>query len=144
LFNPLNVEIVRWTIIKCLIEGEARTQATLLPDCLADYVAEENPTRVVDVFVDELDVVALGFEGIDPAATDPPAYHPGVMLKIQIYSYFNRIQSSRRLEREAGRNVELMWLTAHLVSDFKTIAHFPSTTAKPFAAYELHLRTLSY
>jgi len=83
----------------------------LLPECLDDYVAEENPVRVVDVFVDELDLGALGFEGGDPAATGRPAYHPAVLLKIYICGYLNRIQSSRRLEREAQRNVELMWLT---------------------------------
>src|SRR5476649_3031674 len=110
--------------MKRFIEGEARTQVTLLPECLDDYVAEENPVRVVDVFVDELDLGALGFEGVDPAATGRPAYHPAVLLKIYIYSYLNLIQSSRRLEREAERNVELMWLTGRLAPDFKTIADF--------------------
>jgi len=86
----------------------------LLPECLDDYVAEENPVRVVDVFVDELDLGPLGFEGVDPAATGRPAYHPAVLLKIYIYGYLNRIQSSRRLEREAERNVELMWLAGRL------------------------------
>jgi transposase len=105
--------------MKRFIEGEARTQVTLLPECLDDYVAEENPVRVVDVFVDELDLGALGFEGVDPAATGRPAYHPAVLLKIYIYGYLNRIQSSRRLEREAERNVELMWLTGRLAPDFK-------------------------
>ncbi|MGF6287805.1 transposase [Pseudomonas silensiensis] len=82
--------------MKRFIEGEARTQVTLLPEYLDDYVAEENPVRVVDVFVDELDLGALGFEGVDPAATGRPAYHPAVLLKIYIYGYLNRIQSSRR------------------------------------------------
>ncbi|VVO61521.1 IS1182 family transposase ISPpu16 [Pseudomonas fluorescens] len=102
----------------------------MLPECLDDYVAEENPVRVVDVFVDELDLGALGFEGVDPAATGRPAYHPAVLLKIYIYGYLNRIQSSRRLEREAERNVELMWLTGRLAPDFKTIADFRKDNGK--------------
>ena len=110
--------------MKRFIEGEDRTQITLLPECLEDYVAEDNPVRVVEVFVDELDLGGLGFEGVDPAATGRPAYHPSAMLKIYIYGYLNRIQSSRRLEREAQRNVELMWLTQRLAPDFKTIADF--------------------
>src|ERR1035437_10073303 len=100
--------------MKRFIQGEERTQATLLPDLLDDYVADTNPVRVVDVFVDELDLGQLGFEGVDPAETGRPAYHPAVLLKIYIYGYLNRIQSSRRLEREAQRNVELMWLTGRL------------------------------
>ena len=116
--------------MKRFIEGEARTQVTLLPECLGDYVTEENPVRVVDVFVDELDLGALGFEGVDPAATGRPAYHPAVLLKIYIYGYLNRIQSSRRLEREAERNVELMWLTGRLAPDFKTIADFRKDNGK--------------
>jgi transposase len=97
---------------------------TLLPACLDDYVEAENPVRVVEVFVDGLDLGELGFEGIDPAATGRPAYHPAVLLKLYIYGYLNRIQSSRRLEREAQRNVELMWLSGRLMPDFKTIANF--------------------
>ena len=97
---------------------------TLLPACLDDYVEAENPVRVVEVFVDGLDLGALGFVGVDPAATGRPAYHPAVLLKLYIYGYLNRIQSSRRLEREAQRNVELMWLTGRLMPDFKTIANF--------------------
>jgi len=116
--------------MKRFIEGEARTQVTLLPEYLDDYVAEENPVRVVDVFVDELDLGALGFEGVDPAATGRPAYHPAILLKIYIYGYLNRIQSSRRLEREAERNVELMWLTGRLAPDFKTIADFRKDNGK--------------
>ncbi|KEX93577.1 transposase [Pseudomonas putida] len=116
--------------MKRFIEGEARTQVTLLLECLDDYVTEENPVRVVDVFVDELDLGALGFEGVDPAATGRPAYHPAVLLKIYIYGYLNRIQSSRRLEREAERNVELMWLTGRLAPDFKTIADFRKDNSK--------------
>src|SRR5207247_9228998 len=97
---------------------------TLLPECLDDYIGEDNPVRVIDAFVDELDLQTLGFEGAEPAATGRPSYHPAVLLKIYIYGYLNRIQSSRRLEREAQRNVELMWLTGRLRPDFKTIANF--------------------
>jgi transposase len=110
--------------MKRFIEGEERTQVTLLPECLDDYIAEDNPIRVVDVFVDELPLHELGFEGAEPAATGRPSYHPVVLLKIYIYGYLNRVQSSRRLEREAQRNVELMWLTGRLAPDFKTIADF--------------------
>jgi len=110
--------------MKRFIEGDDRTQVTLLPECLDDYVESENPVRVIEVFVDGLDLSALGFVGVDPAATGRPAYHPAVLLKIYIYGYLNRVQSSRRLEREAQRNVELMWLTGRLTPDFKTIANF--------------------
>jgi transposase len=110
--------------MKRFIEGEDRTQVTLLPACLEDYVEAENPVRVVEVFVDGLDLGELGFVGVDPAATGRPAYHPAVLLKLYLYGYLNRIQSSRRLEREAQRNVELMWLTGRLRPDFKTIANF--------------------
>jgi transposase len=116
--------------MKRFIQGEDRTQATLLPELLDDYVADTNPVRVVDVFVDELDLGQLGFEGVDPAATGRPAYHPAILLKIYIYGYLNRIQSSRRLEREAQRNVELMWLTGRLMPDFKTIANFRKDNGK--------------
>jgi len=116
--------------MKRFIEGEERTQVTLLPECLDDYVGEDNPVRVVDVFVDELDLGTLGFDGVDPAMTGRPAYHPAVLLKIYIYGYLNRIQSSRRLEREAQRNVELMWLTGRLAPDFKTIADFRHDNGK--------------
>jgi transposase len=110
--------------MKRFIEGEQRAQVTLLPACVDDYVSEDNPVRVVDVFVDQLDLRELGFAGVEPAETGRPAYHPAVLLKIYIYGYLNRIQSSRRLEREAQRNVELMWLTGRLTPDFKTIADF--------------------
>ena len=110
--------------MKRFIEGEERSQITLLPECLDDYIAEDNPVRVVDVFVDELKLQELGFEGAEPAATGRPSYHPSVLLKIYIYGYLNQVQSSRRLEREAQRNVELMWLTGRLAPDFKTIADF--------------------
>jgi transposase len=110
--------------MKRFIEGQDRSQVTLLPECLDDYIGEDNPVRVVDAFVDELDLEALGFEGATAAATGRPAYHPSVLLKVYIYGYLNRIQSSRRLEREAQRNLELMWLTGRLAPDFKTIADF--------------------
>ena len=110
--------------MKRFIQGEGRNQVTLLPECLDDYISEDNPVRVVDVFVDELDLTELGFAGITPAATGRPGYHPATLLKIYIYGYLNRIQSSRRLEREAQRNIELMWLTEQLSPDFKTIADF--------------------
>ena len=106
------------------VEGADRRQPTLLPSCLDDYVSEDNPARVVDVFVDELDLRALEFEGVAPAPTGRPAYHPGTLLKLYIYGYLNRVASSRRLEREAQRNVELMWLTGKLAPDHKTIANF--------------------
>ncbi|CAI8971380.1 transposase [Pseudomonas sp. IT-347P] len=116
--------------MKRFIQGEHRGQGTLLPESLDDYVSDTNPVRVVDVFVDELDLVKLGFEGAIPADTGRPAYHPAILLKIYIYGYLNRIQSSRRLEREAQRNVELMWLTGRLMPDFKTIANFRKDNSK--------------
>jgi transposase len=106
------------------VEGQDRGQITLFPDCLEDWIGEDNPVRVIDAFVDELDLADLGFGGVDPEATGRPAYHPSVLLKLYIYGYLNRVQSSRRLEREAGRNVEVMWLTGRLVPDHKTIADF--------------------
>jgi transposase len=106
------------------IEGQDRTQSVLFPERLDDWIDEDNPVRAVDVFVDELDLVNLGFERARPAETGRPAYHPATLLKIYIYGYLNRIQSSRRLEREAQRNVELIWLTGRLMPDFKTIADF--------------------
>ena len=110
--------------MKRFVEGEDRTQGVLLPEFLDDYVAEDNPVRVIDVFVDELDLRALGFEGVAQEATGRPAYHPATMLKIYVNGYINQIQSSRRLERETGRDVEMMWLTGRLTPDFKTIADF--------------------
>ena len=110
--------------MKRFIEGEDRHQVTLLPECLDDYIGEDNPVRVVDVFVDELNLAALAFDGTAPASTGRPAYHPSVLLKIYIYGYLNRVQSSRRLERETQRNLELIWLTGRLTPDFKTIADF--------------------
>ncbi|MCK1791099.1 IS1182 family transposase [Pseudomonas violetae] len=116
--------------MKRFIQGEHRGQGTFLPESLDDYVTEANPVRVVDVFVDEIDLVKLGFESAIPADTGRPAYHPAILLKIYIYGYLNRIQSSRRLEREAQRNVELMWLTGRLMPDFKTIANFRKDNSK--------------
>ena len=116
--------------MKRFIEGEHRTQCTMLPELLDDYITEYNPARVVDVFVDNLDLRDLGFDRVDPAATGRPSYHPAVLLKIYVYGYLNRIQSSRRLEREAQRNIELMWLTCKLSPDFKTIADFRKDNGK--------------
>jgi transposase len=110
--------------MKRFIEGEARSQSLLFPERLDDYVAEDNPVRAIEVFAESLDLGKLGFEGVEPEATGRPAYHPAVLLKIYIYGYLNRIQSSRRLERETQRNVELIWLTGKLMPDFKTIADF--------------------
>ncbi|NNE64300.1 MAG: IS1182 family transposase [Gammaproteobacteria bacterium] len=111
------------------IEGEARTQATLFPEALDEYITEENPVRVIDVFVDGLGLASMGFKVL-PADTGAPSYHPSTMLKLFIYGYLNRIQSSRRLERESGRNVELMWLLGRLAPDFKTIADFRKNNTK--------------
>ena len=106
------------------VAGVDRGQATLLPECLEDWVDENNPVRAVDVFVDAFKLADLGFLGVQPHATGRPAYHPAVLLKLHIYGYLNRVQSSRRLEREAGRNLEVMWLTGRLAPDHKTIADF--------------------
>jgi len=105
------------------IEGENRFQSTLFPESVDDYVEEDSVVRVIDVFIDRLDISGLGFKA-EPAETGRPGYHPRTMLKIYVYGYLNRIHSSRRLEREAKRNVELMWLSARLAPDFKTIADF--------------------
>jgi transposase len=110
--------------MKRFIEGVDREQSTLFPERLEDWVGEVNPVRVIDVFVDELDLGGLGFGRARPEATGRPGYHPSVLLKLYIYGYLNRVQSSRRLEREAGRNVEVMWLLGRLVPDHKTIADF--------------------
>src|SRR6202041_282756 len=110
--------------MKRFVEGEERRQGVLLPEYLDDFVAEENQVRVIEAFVDELDLQGLGFAGVAPEATGRPAYHPATMMKIYVYGYVNQIASSRRLEREARRNVELMWLTGRLAPDFKTIADF--------------------
>ena len=105
------------------VEEADRGQWTLLPECLVDFIDESNPVRVIDVFVDALDLAEMSFEGVEPA-TGRPSYHPSVLLKLYIYGYLNRVQSSRRLEREAGRNVEVMWLLGRLAPDHKTIADF--------------------
>ena len=112
------------------IEGQDRTQVTLLPECLDDFVDEDNPVRVIDAFVAGLELGALGFGGVSPKSTGRPGYDPAVLLKIYIYGYLNRIQSSRRLERECQRNLELMWLTGRLAPDFKTIADFRRDNGK--------------
>ena len=106
------------------VEGIDREQGTLFPECLADWIDEDNAVRVIDAFVDKLDLSRLGFDGVAPEATGRPSYHPSVLLKVYIYGYLNRVQSSRRLEREASRNIEVMWLTGRLVPDHKTIADF--------------------
>src|SRR3979490_2079641 len=106
------------------VQGADRGQSTLLPECLDDWVADDNPVRVIDAFVAALDLAELGFGGVEPAGTGRPSYHPAALLKLYIYGYLNRVHSSRRLEREAGRNVEVMWLLARLAPDHKTIADF--------------------
>src|SRR5262245_17540158 len=146
--------------MKRFVAGPDRGQSTLLPECLDDFIGESNPVRVIDVFVDALDLAEMGFDGVDPAATGRPAYHPSILLKLYIYGYLNRVQSSRRLEREAGRNVELMWLLSRLAPDHKTIADFREhpfgtikarmgathflTTTLPKVAAEMALSVLAY
>jgi transposase len=116
--------------MKRFIEGADRTQVSLLPDCVDDYVGTDNPVRVIEAFVEQLDLREMGFESVDPEVTGRPAYHPSVLLKIYIYGYLNRVQSSRRLEQETQRNLELMWLTGRLMPDFKTIANFRKDNGK--------------
>ena len=110
--------------MKRFIEGSDRGQSTLLPECLDDWVEESNPVRVVDAFVDALSLAELGFKDVEPAVTGRPGYHPAALLKLYIYGYLNRVQSSRRLEREARRNLEVIWLLRRLAPDDKTIADF--------------------
>jgi transposase len=110
--------------MKRFVEGADRGQSTLLPECLDDFIDESNPVRVIDAFVDALDLAEMGFGGAEPSATGRPSYHPSIHLKLYIYGYLNRVQSSRRLEREAARNVEVMWLLGRLAPDHKTIADF--------------------
>src|SRR6476619_7649507 len=110
--------------MKRFVEGTDRGQATLFPECLEDWIDEDNPVRVIDAFVDKLDLPRVGFDGVVPQATGRPSYHPATLLKLYVYGCLNRVQSSRRLEREAGRNVEVMWLTGRRVPDHKTIADF--------------------
>ena len=116
--------------MKRFVEGADRGQSTLLPECLDDFIDEINPVRAIDAFVDALDLGGLGFAGVEPAATGRPSYHPSALLKLYIYGYLNRVQSSRRLEREAGRNVEVMWLLGRLVPDDKVIADFRKDNGK--------------
>ena len=110
--------------MKRFVAGIAREQAMLFPEYLEDWVDEDNPVRVIDAFVERLDLLTLGFDGVAPEATGRPSYHPAALLKLYIYGYLNRVQSSRRLEREAGRNVEVMWLIGRLIPDHKTVADF--------------------
>jgi transposase len=110
--------------MKRFVEGVDRGQSTLLPECLDDWIDEDNPVRAIDVFVDKLDLAAVGFGRVAPKATGRPSYHPSVLLKLYIYGYLNRVPSTRRLEREAGRNLEAMWLRGRLAPDHKTIADF--------------------
>src|ERR1700710_1371538 len=114
----------RGEVMQGFVQGSDRQQTTLLPECLDDWVDEGNSIRAVDGFVDAVELRDLGVDGVDPAATGRPSYHPSVLLKLYIYGYLNRVQSSRRLEREAGRNLEVMWLTGRLAPDHKTIADF--------------------
>jgi len=116
--------------MKRFVEGEDRSQSTLFPERLDEYIAEDNPVRAIDAFVDELNLASLGFERVQPQVTGRPGYHPATLLKIYVYGYLNRIQSSRRLERETQRNVEMMWLTGRLMPDFKTIADFRKNNGK--------------
>lgn len=116
--------------MKRFIEEASRTQVSLLPESLDDFITEDNPIRVVEAFVEQLDLTAQEFDGVVPAATGRPSYHPAVLLKIYLYGYLNRIQSSRRLERECQRNLELMWLSGRLAPDFKTIADFRRDNGK--------------
>src|SRR2546428_10719532 len=107
--------------MKRFVEGADRGQSRLLPESLEDWIGEDNPVRVIDVFVEELELAGLGFSGGDPEATGRPSYHPSVLLKLYIYGYLNRVQSSRRLQREAGRHVEVMWVTGRPVPEHQTI-----------------------
>jgi len=111
------------------IEGENRNQATLFPERLDDYIIEDNAVRIIDVLIDGIDLSNLGFKTVT-AVTGRLAYHPATMLKLYVYGYLNRVQSTRRLEWEAGRNLELMWLLGRLAPDFKTIVDFRKNNAK--------------
>src|SRR3984893_7259110 len=117
--NPIDAMVPllnRGGMMKGFVQEADRQQTTLLPECLDDWVGESNPVRAVDVFVDSLDLRDLGCDGVGPAATGRPAYHPSPMLKLYIYGYLNRVQSSRRLEREAGRKLEGIVLTGRTVA----------------------------
>ena len=114
------------------IEGPAREQRLLFPESIEDYITEENPVRFIDAFVDSPDMAAAGFGRAEPASTGRPGYAPGDMLKLYIYGYLNRVRSSRKLEQECGRNVEVMWLLRKLRPDYKTIADFRKDNRKAF------------
>jgi transposase len=124
------------------VEGIDRQQGTMFPECLADWIEEGNPVRVIDAFVDKLELSGLGFDGVAPEATGRPSYHPSGLLKLYIYGYLNRVQSSRRLEREAGRNVEVMWLTCRLIPDHKRLPTFAKTMVQRSSGFAPSL--LSY
>jgi transposase len=121
------------------VVGDDRSQSTLFPERLDEYLGEDNPVRAIDVFVDELDLAKLGFGGVEPEVTGRPAYHPATLLKIYVYGYLNRVQSSRRLERECQRNIELVWLTGRLMPDFKTIADFRKDNGEAIVETAFHI-----
>src|SRR5437660_9901286 len=108
--------------MKRFVEGADRSQITLFPECLEDWIDDDNPVRVIDVFVDELDLAVLGCSGVDREVTGRPSYNSAILLKLYIYGYLNRVQSSHRLPREAMPNVEGVWLRGGLTPDHKTIA----------------------
>jgi len=116
--------------MKRFIEGENRFQSTLFPESLEDYIAADNPVRVIDAFVNGLDLKRLGFDRAEPSATGRPAYEPAVMLKIYVYGYLNRLTTTRVLEQETHRNVDLIWLTGRLMPDHKTIGEFRRNNRK--------------
>ena len=128
---------------KRFIEGVERSQSALFPERLEDYIAEDNPVRVIDGFVEALDFRGLGFESVDPSATGCPGYHRSVLLKLYIYGYLNRVQSSRRVEREAQCNVEVMWLTRQLMPDHKTISDFRKNNGKAIVGVYRRLELFS-
>ena len=128
--------------MKRFVEGVDRSQSVLFPERLDEYIDEDNPVRVVDVFVDELDLGELGFDGVTPAVTGRPGYHPATLLKIYIYGYLNRVPSSRRLEREAQRNVELIWLTGRWRRTSRPSPTSARTTVRPSGAYAAGVRVV--
>jgi hypothetical protein len=118
--------------MKRSVEGDDRKKFALLPECVDNYIGQDNPVGIVDVFVDELDLTTLGFNGTTPAVTGRPSYHPGVMLKIYVYGYLNRVPSSRRIERKCQRNIELMWLRDVWRRTSRRSPTSAATTARPF------------
>src|ERR1700681_5037260 len=122
-------------LMRRFVEEADRGQRTLLPECLDDFIDESNPVRVIDVFVEALDLAEMRFAGVEPAATGRPSYHPSVLLKLYIYGYLNRVQSSRRLERAAGRNVDVMWLLSRLAPDHRRSRTSAKKTAWRCARY---------